>query len=262
LLVFALVYFAFVQVFYILHVDLLEFHTVIASLETCFTMLLNKFKFGSIRETSLTAAAMFFAFAISCSFILINVMLTIIMEAFEQVQADLAERGNRYEILDFVKFQSRLHLGTEDLEPTESTLKKDRGKSEYDDDDADYGMEDDIFDDSGNLNEDNNTKELPHKVDQLLNRINDDYFDGELNLADKSLLANSNLYVGDPNAIARDPNDVGQKKKKRQETFRQVFNADGGREIAPPRPRWVERPDTNETQEWEKMRPESGDFKE
>ena len=48
-------------------------------------MLLNKFKFGGIRENSLTAAVMFFCFAISCSFILINVMLTIIMDAYARV---------------------------------------------------------------------------------------------------------------------------------------------------------------------------------
>lgn len=84
--VFFLVFLAFVQVFYmILHSFMPEFHSITAALETCFTMLLNKFKFGSIRETSLTAAVMFFCFAISCSFILINVMLTIIMEAYEEV---------------------------------------------------------------------------------------------------------------------------------------------------------------------------------
>ena len=48
-------------------------------------MLLNKFKFGGIRDNSLTAAVMFFCFAISCSFILVNVMLVIIMEAYEKV---------------------------------------------------------------------------------------------------------------------------------------------------------------------------------
>ena len=84
--VFFLVFFAFVQVFYmILHIYMLEFHTPIAAFETCFTMLLNKFKFGGIRDNSLTAAVMFFCFAISCSFILINVLLTIIIEAYEKV---------------------------------------------------------------------------------------------------------------------------------------------------------------------------------
>ncbi len=49
-------------------------------------MLLNKFKFGGIRDNSMTAAVMFFCFAISCSFILINVLITIIIEAYERVR--------------------------------------------------------------------------------------------------------------------------------------------------------------------------------
>ena len=102
--VFLLVFVAFVQVFYmILHNDMIEFHTLIASLETCSTMVLNKFDFGPIKDNSLTAAVMFFCFAISCSFLLINVLLTIIMDAYTEVQEDLAEAGNEYEIIEFVK---------------------------------------------------------------------------------------------------------------------------------------------------------------
>ena len=91
LVVFFFMFFAFVQLFYmILYTNLDEFRTVLATLQTCFTMLLNKFKFGSIKETSLTAAVMFFFFAISCSFILINVLLTIIIDAFERVSLEFA----------------------------------------------------------------------------------------------------------------------------------------------------------------------------
>lgn len=95
---------AFVQVFYlILHNDMIEFHTVIASLETCSTMVLNKFEFGPIKEASMTAALMFFGFAISCSFILINVLLTIIMDAFGAVQEEQMDLGNQYDIIEYVK---------------------------------------------------------------------------------------------------------------------------------------------------------------
>ena len=99
-----LVFVAFVQVFYmILHNDMLEFHTVVASLETCSTMVLNKFEFGPIKDTSMTAALMFFGFAISCSFLLINVLLTIIMDAFTAIQDEQKELGNQYEIIDYVR---------------------------------------------------------------------------------------------------------------------------------------------------------------
>jgi hypothetical protein len=87
LLVFFVIFFAFVQLFYIiLHNWLQEFSSVLASLETCFTILLGKFDFSNIRNASMTAAIMFFFFAISCSFILINVMLTIIIETYEEVR--------------------------------------------------------------------------------------------------------------------------------------------------------------------------------
>ena len=178
--VFALVFVAFVQVFYmILHNDLLEFHTVVATLETCFTMLLNKFKFGSIRETSLTAAAMFFFFAISCSFILINVLLTIIIEAFEQVKEELAEQGNKYEIITFIRRQTALHIGTQKLPHKDSALKKDHDGDS--DNEMEYSSGDVSCDENAdNDKDDGNTIELPHKIDEFVNYINNAYFNGEL----------------------------------------------------------------------------------
>ena len=62
--IFFLVFFAFVQMFYmILQTHMEEFRSITAAFSTCFTMLLNKFKFGSLKETSTTAAVMFFFFA-------------------------------------------------------------------------------------------------------------------------------------------------------------------------------------------------------
>ena len=46
---------AFVQMFYyILYTDLDEFATFNTAFQTCFTMLLGRFKFGSLKETSMT----------------------------------------------------------------------------------------------------------------------------------------------------------------------------------------------------------------
>ena len=137
--IFFLVFFAFVQMFYmILQTHMEEFRSIPAAFSTCFTMLLNKFKFGSLKETSTTAAVMFFFFAglftnqniknvarktylfifsVSCTWILLNVLLTIIIEAFEKVKDELNAKGNQYEILDFVKIQSRYRMGTEKLPP-------------------------------------------------------------------------------------------------------------------------------------------------
>ena len=52
--VFFLIFCAFVQMFYyILYTQLDEFSTFIKAFETCFTMLLGRFKFGSLKETSM-----------------------------------------------------------------------------------------------------------------------------------------------------------------------------------------------------------------
>jgi polycystin 1L2 len=84
--VFLLVFSGYVMMFYmLLHNHNYEFHTLLAAFETCFTMVLNRFKIGNIRETSQVAAVMFVFFAVSCTFILVNVLLTIIMESFDRV---------------------------------------------------------------------------------------------------------------------------------------------------------------------------------
>ena len=55
--VFFLMFCAFVQMFYyILYTDLDEFSTFNTAFQTCFTMLLGRFKFGSLKETSMTVS--------------------------------------------------------------------------------------------------------------------------------------------------------------------------------------------------------------
>ena len=55
--VFGLMFFAFVQMFYyILYTQLDEFSTFTKAFETCFTMLLGRFKFGSLKDTSMTVS--------------------------------------------------------------------------------------------------------------------------------------------------------------------------------------------------------------
>ena len=111
LVIFFLVFFSFVQLFYtILQSDMEEFHSMKAALQTCFTMMLNKFKFGNMKETSMTAAVMFFFFAVSCTWVLINVLLTIIIESYMIVKLELEAQGNQYDILDFLKTHGRYAL--------------------------------------------------------------------------------------------------------------------------------------------------------
>lgn len=88
LAIFFLVFGAFVQMFFIiLNAQIEEFRTLKDATMICFTMLLNKFKFGNLQKESAVAAGMFFVFAVVCTWILINVLLTILIEAFEIVSS-------------------------------------------------------------------------------------------------------------------------------------------------------------------------------
>ena len=124
--IFFLAFGAFVQMFYlILNCDLLEFRHMIIAFETCFTIMLNKFDFGKIKvslekklnaqaflsdkntthlqETNGIAAFMFFLFAVSVSWILVNVMLTIIIDGYEQVKKELEGQKNDLEVIQYIK---------------------------------------------------------------------------------------------------------------------------------------------------------------
>ena len=82
----------------ILYCELDDFKTLVRTFETCFTMMLNKFKFGKLKETSTVAAVMFFFFAVCVNWILVNVLLTIIIEGYERVKKELEGKGNELEV--------------------------------------------------------------------------------------------------------------------------------------------------------------------
>ena len=213
LMVFFLVFFAFVQLFYmILQSNMDEFHSIIAALETCFTMMLNKFKFGNMKETSMTAAIMFFFFAVSCTWILINVLLTIIIGTFMEVKADLSAKGNQYEILEFLKTHGKYILGTKELPPKNNALADNETRMRsYDDSDSDN---------SDDENQDENVAGLPEKVDSFLVYINDMYFDGQLDITSKNALKQDlndseevpRLIYNSDDVIARSPRFAARKR--------------------------------------------------
>ena len=102
--IFFLAFGAFVQMFYlILQSDLDEFKTLPGAFQTCFTIMLNKFDFGKIKETNGVAAVMFFLFAVSVSWILVNVLLTIIIDGYEAVKKELEGKKNDLEVIQYIK---------------------------------------------------------------------------------------------------------------------------------------------------------------
>ena len=83
--------------------------------QTCFTIMLNKFEFGKIKETNGIAALMFFLFAVSVSWILVNVLLTIIIDGYEAVKSELEGRKNDLEVIQYIKVK-KCQLGIIDVQ--------------------------------------------------------------------------------------------------------------------------------------------------
>ena len=69
----------------------------------------NYFKYH--QETSSIAAVAFFFFAVCVNWVLINVLLTIIIEGYERVKQELEGRGNDLEVIQYIKDAARSMVG-------------------------------------------------------------------------------------------------------------------------------------------------------
>jgi len=103
-LMFSIVFLAFVQFFYYLYfVTLNDFHTFIHAAETCLQMILGRFNFFAMKNASLVLGPIiFFIYVVSVGYILINMFLTILSDAFTSVREDVNQQSNDYEIVDFI----------------------------------------------------------------------------------------------------------------------------------------------------------------
>ena len=111
-------------------------------------------------------------------------MLTIIIEAFEKVKEELNAKGNQYEILDFVKTQSKYRIGTKELPSKDNAFADELTEERRNPVGANEDLEgSDVINDEC----DSNVIELPKKVDAFLVYINDMYFDGELDIEGKRM---------------------------------------------------------------------------
>nr|XP_045585124.1 polycystic kidney disease protein 1-like 2 [Procambarus clarkii] len=164
---FCIVFIAFNSVFYFIFMtELLDFTSFLTSAATSFEILLGVFDFDSMYHASALSPVFFFAFCIINTVILINIMLTTIMVAFRDVKLELRHRKNKYDVIDFVWTQIRQTLRLE-AEPDNSVAPN------VEDVSLARGGPDDA-----------STDQLPDKVNQLMQYINDVYFDGHLNLSD------------------------------------------------------------------------------
>jgi len=103
-LVISVTFMAFSHMSYMIFVNnLLEFSTFVKSAMTLFSMLLNKFDYPRLRAANPTyAPIMFLAFVVVMTFMLLNFMLTIILDTYSEVRDELMQQENEYQIVEFV----------------------------------------------------------------------------------------------------------------------------------------------------------------
>ena len=103
-LMFAILFFAFVQCFYLIYMATLEtFSNVIFTAEECLQMMVGKFNFGEIVQASpILGTFMFFIYMVVVFFILLTMFVTIINEAFAAVRDDIHKQSNEHEMVEFV----------------------------------------------------------------------------------------------------------------------------------------------------------------
>ena len=63
----------------------------------------SNIKVSLTQETNTIAAVMFFFFAVSVSWVLVNVLLTIIIDGYENVKKELEGRKNELEVIQYIK---------------------------------------------------------------------------------------------------------------------------------------------------------------
>ncbi|CAG0882734.1 unnamed protein product [Cyprideis torosa] len=165
--VFIIAFGSFAAMFYFyLHKWLYEWRSYTAAFGTSFSAMLGKFDFENLRRTHMLASVTFFFFAIAMSFIMINILLTIVIKSFEQVKEDLLKQPNDYEVLDFLMMRLKMFVGkNEEARRPRQIAPDPRKKSAMDA--AKY-------------------KEIPKKVDRMLDYINNVYFDGKCDFTGKT----------------------------------------------------------------------------
>ena len=108
---FIVIFFAFSCLFYFLFMGKLwEFSYLISAILTSFKMMLGKFDFESMKVANALSPVLFFVFSVCNSMVLVNIMLSIILSAFNAVKSDLAKKHNKYDIIEFMWGQFKKSL--------------------------------------------------------------------------------------------------------------------------------------------------------
>ena len=117
--------------------------------------------------------------------------------------------------------QARYHLGTEEVPPRVSTLRRDRGGHHHPKE-QDFDSDND---DGVNSEGRDNSRRLPNKVDAFVQYINDTYLDGSLETADlKSMFKDGEAATG---------GGGGKGGNRGRSGRRRIYNGDDDRASSP-----------------------------
>lgn len=106
-------FFAFVTLFWLtLGRAVREFSSFLYAFESSISMMLKKFNYPDIEAASpIIGPLAFFTFALAASIILVNILLTIIIQSFEEVKYDATLQNSDYEMANFIIGRLKLFLG-------------------------------------------------------------------------------------------------------------------------------------------------------
>ena len=103
IIAFAIIFFSFASLFYfIFFMHLREFSGILQAVQTTFSMMLGKFEFNAMKEANQLSPLLFFVFSVSNSMVLINIMMSIILGAFNVVQGDMLKQENKYDVMNYL----------------------------------------------------------------------------------------------------------------------------------------------------------------
>merc|ERR1712226_1125267 len=124
LIMFTVVFIAFAQFAYLVLGSVVSgYKSFITTSTTLMAMLLGQWDFYEVEEADrLLGPGFLFTYIISAQLILLNVFLSIICEACDQVNGEVALQENDFEVVDFMVGQAKMLIGTSRL--TQNASKK------------------------------------------------------------------------------------------------------------------------------------------
>ncbi|XP_068242609.1 polycystin-1-like protein 2 [Palaemon carinicauda] len=158
-LAFIISFMSFSALFYmLLSAYLSDFSSFIGTIEKSFSMMLGKFDFVEMKAANSLTPIMFFVFVLCNSWVLINLLLTVIIRSFEEVKHDLKRQPDDYVLVPFILGRFKSMLGIEKsshIAPLEAVISTQAKTADT-------------------------VNELPDKVDKFVEFLNQMYFDGKL----------------------------------------------------------------------------------